>query len=285
MRQLSESVLIERSIIKKYRKQLWNPFIAAIKRYRLIQEGDRIAVCISGGKDSMLLAKLMQQLQRHSEVGFELVFLAMDPGYNKANRQKIEDNARLMQIPVQFFDSEIFDIANSVEKSPCYLCARMRRGHLYANAKELGCNKIALGHHMSDVIETTLMGMMYGSQIQGMLPRLASTNFEGMELIRPMYCILESDIIAWRDYNSLSFLQCACRFTENIDKSGDGIGESKRQEIKMLIKELKQTNPNVEHNLFESIHNVSVDTMPEYKLMGENHSFLERFCDKGDDIF
>ncbi|MBE7051160.1 MAG: tRNA 2-thiocytidine biosynthesis protein TtcA [Ruminococcaceae bacterium] len=284
MREMSRCTLIERSIIKKYRKQLWNPFIAAVKRYRLIQAHDKIAVCISGGKDSMLLAKLMQQLQRHSEVPFELVFLAMDPGYNRANRQKIEENARIMEIPVTFFDSEIFDIANTVQKSPCYLCARMRRGHLYANAKELGCNKIALGHHMSDVIETTLMGMMYGSQIQGMLPRLSSTNFEGMELIRPMYCILEDDIISWRDHNSLSFLQCACRFTENIDKSGDGIGESKRQEIKQLIKDLRKVNPNVEHNLFESIHNVSVDTLVEYKLGGETHSFLERFKGGGEDI-
>lgn len=284
MRELSKSVLIERSIIKKFRKQLWAPFVEAIKRYKLIQENDRIAVCISGGKDSMLLAKLMQQLKRHSEVPFELIFLAMDPGYNEANRQKIEYNASLMEIPVQFFDSEIFDIANTVTKSPCYLCARMRRGHLYANAKELGCNKIALGHHMSDVIETTLMGMMYGSQIQGMLPRLKSTNFEGMELIRPMYCIMEEDIISWRDYNELSFLQCACRFTENIDKSGDGIGESKRQEIKALIKELKKVNPDVEHNLFESIHNVSVDTMVEYKLNGEPHSFLERFDQKTEDV-
>lgn len=284
MRELSKSVLIERSIIKKFRKQLWAPFVEAIKRYKLIQENDRIAVCISGGKDSMLLAKLMQQLKRHSEVPFELIFLAMDPGYNEANRKKIEYNASLMEIPVQFFDSEIFDIANTVTKSPCYLCARMRRGHLYANAKELGCNKIALGHHMSDVIETTLMGMMYGSQIQGMLPRLKSTNFEGMELIRPMYCILEEDIISWRDYNELSFLQCACRFTENIDKSGDGIGESKRQEIKALIKELKKVNPDVEHNLFESIHNVSVDTMVEYKLNGEPHSFLERFDQKTEDV-
>ena len=284
MRELSKSVLIERSIIKKFRKQLWAPFVEAIKRYKLIQENDRIAVCISGGKDSMLLAKLMQQLKCHSEVPFELIFLAMDPGYNEANRQKIEYNASLMEIPVQFFDSEIFDIANTVTKSPCYLCARMRRGHLYANAKELGCNKIALGHHMSDVIETTLMGMMYGSQIQGMLPRLKSTNFEGMELIRPMYCILEEDIISWRDYNELSFLQCVCRFTENIDKSGDGIGESKRQEIKALIKELKKVNPDVEHNLFESIHNVSVDTMVEYKLNGEPHSFLERFDQKTEDV-
>jgi len=284
MREVSKSVLIERSIIKKYRKELWNPFIAAVKRYHLIQKNDKIAVCISGGKDSMLLAKLMQHLQKISEVPFELVFLAMDPGYNERNRRRIEENARLMEIPVTFFESEIFDIANSVEKSPCYLCARMRRGHLYANARELGCNKIALGHHMSDVIETTLMGMMYGCQIQGMLPRINSTNFEGMELIRPMYCILEDDIISWRNYNELTFLQCACRFTENIDKSGDGTGDSKRQETKLLIKSLKKTNPDIEHNLFESIHNVSVDTLVEYKLNGERHSFLEKFDSGEGDI-
>ena len=284
MRELSKSVLIERSIIKKYRKELWNPFIAAVKRYHLIQKNDKIAVCISGGKDSMLLAKLMQHLQKISEVPFELVFLAMDPGYNERNRRRIEENARLMEIPVTFFESEIFDIANSVEKSPCYLCARMRRGHLYANARELGCNKIALGHHMSDVIETTLMGMMYGCQIQGMLPRINSTNFEGMELIRPMYCILEDDIISWRNYNELTFLQCACRFTENIDKSGDGTGDSKRQETKLLIKSLKKTNPDIEHNLFESIHNVSVDTLVEYKLNGERHSLLEKFDSGEGDI-
>ncbi len=284
MRELSKSVLIERSIIKKYRKELWNPFIAAIKRYHLIQKNDKIAVCISGGKDSMLLAKLMQHLQKISEVPFDLVFLAMDPGYNERNRNRIEENARLMEIPVTFFESEIFDIANSVEKSPCYLCARMRRGHLYANAKELGCNKIALGHQMSDVIETTLMGMMYGCQIQGMLPRIKSTNFEGMELIRPMYCILEDDIVAWRNYNELTFLQCACRFTENIDKSGDGTGDSKRQETKLLIKSLKKVNPDIEHNLFESIHNVSVDTLVEYKLDGERHSFLEKFGSGEGDI-
>ena len=283
MRNLSKSVLIERSIIKKYRKQLWNPFIEAIKRYKLIQKGDKIAVCISGGKDSMLMAKLMMQLQKVSAVPFELKFMAMDPGYSTPNRQKLEENAALMEIPVEFFDTEIFDIANTVTKSPCYLCARMRRGYLYANAKEAGCNKIALGHHKSDVIETTLMGMMYGSQIQGMLPRIKSTNFEGMELIRPMYCILEDDIIAWRDYNELSFLQCACRFTENIDKSGDGIGESKRQEIKQLIKSIKKNNPNIEHNLFESIHNVKLDTLAEYKLKGEHHCFLENFED-GDNV-
>ncbi len=277
MRELSKDILIERSIIKKYRKQLWTPFVKAVKRYELIKEGDKIAVCISGGKDSFLLAKLMQELHRHSEVSFDLVFLAMDPGYNKANREKIEANARLMNIDVEIFETDIFDVANTVEKSPCYLCARMRRGYLYANAKERGCNKIALGHHMSDVIETTLMAMMHSSQLQAMLPRLKSTNFDGMELIRPMYCILEDAIEAWRDYNELSFLQCACRFTENLSELGDGTGESKRQDTKLLIKELKKTNPDIEHNLFESLHNVMVDTFPEYKLSGERHTFSERF--------
>ena len=277
MREISKDILIERSIIKKYRKQLWTPFVKAVKRYELIKEGDKIAVCISGGKDSFLLAKLMQELHRHSEVSFDLVFLAMDPGYNKANREKIEANARLMNIDVEFFETDIFDVANTVEKSPCYLCARMRRGYLYANAKERGCNKIALGHHLSDVIETTLMAMMHSSQLQAMLPRLKSTNFDGMELIRPMYCILEDAIEAWRDYNELSFLQCACRFTENLSELGDGTGESKRQDTKMLIKELKKTNPDIEHNLFESLHNVMVDTFPEYKLSGERHTFSERF--------
>ena len=276
-RELTKEQLVERSVVKKYRKSIWNPFIAAVKRYELIEEGDNIAVCISGGKDSMLLAVLMRLLQRISEVPFSVTYLVMDPGYNEINRRKIEENAAMLNIPVNVFESDIFSVADSVEKSPCYLCARMRRGHLYAKAKEMGCNKIALGHHMSDVIETTLMGMMYGSQLQGMMPRIKSTNFSGMELIRPMYCILEEDIISWKNYNELSFIQCACRFTEKMSETGDGIGESKRQEIKALIKELKKTNPQVEYNLFTSIHNVNVDTFVSYKLKGEEHSFLENF--------
>ena len=276
-RELTKEQLVERSVVKKYRKNIWNPFIAAVKRYELISEGDHVAVCISGGKDSMLLAVLMRLLQKISEVPFSVTYLVMDPGYNKINRKKIEDNAAMLNIPVTVFESDIFSVADSVTKSPCYLCARMRRGHLYAKAKELGCNKIALGHHMSDVIETTLMGMMYGSQLQGMMPRIKSTNFSGMELIRPMYCILEDDIISWKNYNELSFIQCACRFTEKMSETGDGVGESKRQEIKMLIKELKKTNPAVEYNLFTSIHNVNVDTFVSYKLKGEEHSFLENF--------
>lgn len=268
---------IEQSINKAYRKTLWRPFTAAAKRYQLIDAGDKIAVCISGGKDSMLMAKLMQMLQRHSDVPFELVYLVMDPGYTQANREKIESNAALLHIPITVFESDIFEAANNATNSPCYLCARMRRGHLYAKAKEFGCNKIALGHHMSDVIETTLMGMMYGSQLQGMLPRLKSTNFAGMELIRPLYCILEADILRWKAANNLDFLQCACKFTESCTMDADGTGGGARQQTKMLIRQLKQDNPNIERNLFNSIHRVSVDTFVGYKQNGVMHSFLERF--------
>ena len=273
-RELEPYQMIERSIVKKYKKELWNPFIQAVKRYELIQEGDKIAVCISGGKDSMLLAKLMQQLQRHSDVPFELEFLVMDPGYNPVNRQKIESNAELLQVPIRIFETDIFDVANSVTESPCYLCARMRRGHLYKNAQDLGCNKIALGHHFNDVIETTIMGMFYSGQLQGMMPKLHSTNFEGMELIRPMYCIHEDDIIAWARYNQLEFIQCACRFTE---RAAQFEGESKRKAVKKLLKDLKKENPLVEKHIFNSIHAVSLDTMVGYKTNGELHSFLERY--------
>ena len=278
-RTLENYELIERSIIKKYRGELWNPFVAAVKRYELIQSGDKIAVCISGGKDSMLMAKLMQLLQRHSEVPFEAVYLVMDPGYNEINRGKIEQNAELLHVPITVFETNIFEIANNAEESPCYLCARMRRGHLYAKAKELGCNKIALGHHLNDVIETTLMGMFYGSQLQGMLPRLKSTNFEGMELIRPLYCVRESDIIAWRNYNGLEFIQCACRFTESCTICDNGGGGSKRQEMKQLVKRLKRDNPDIERNIFNSIHNANIDTLVRYKKDGVAHSFLERLED------
>ena len=225
----------------------------------------------------MLLAKLMQQLQRHSENPFEQIFLVMDPGYNKENREKIESNAKKLNVPLTIFETDIFEITNSVAQTPCYLCARMRRGHLYNKARELGCNKIALGHHLSDVIETTVMGMFYGSQIQAMLPKLHSKNFEGMELIRPMYCINEDAVLAWKRYNNLDFIQCACRFTENINASGDGIGDSKRQEIKMLIHELRKTNPNIEKSIYNSIHAVCLDTMPGYKTKGEYHSFLDEY--------
>ncbi len=268
---------VERSITKTYRKRIWTKFISAVKEYELIAEGDRIAVCISGGKDSMLLAKLMQLLQRHSDFPFEVVFLAMDPGYTPENRAKIENNASLLGIPLNIFETDIFEIADNAEKYPCYLCARMRRGYLYKNASALGCNKIALGHHFSDVIETTVMSMFYGAQLQGMIPKLRSKNYEGMELIRPMYKIREDDIIAWKNYNNLEFLNCACRVTERSAADPNGIGESKRQEIKLLIKELKKSNPNIEKSIFNSLHNVHVDTFPGIKTGGETRSFLESY--------
>lgn len=273
-RELTLCQQAERSIIKTYRKKIWNPFIMAVKDYQLIQKGDRIAVCISGGKDSMLLAKLMQILHKHTEVPFELRFIVMDPGYNKANRMQIEKNAELLNIPIDIFETDIFKIADKTEKNPCYLCARMRRGHLYKHAKDLGCNKIALGHHFNDVIETTLIGMFYGSQLQSMPPKLHSQNFEGMELIRPMYCIKEDAIINWRNYNNLTFIQCACRLTERamFDE-----GASKRQEIKLLIKELRKTNPNIEKSIFNSVHSVCLDTMPGYKTGGKEYSFLDNY--------
>ena len=276
-RTLEPYQLVERSIITKYRKVLWNPFIEAVKRYEMIQPGDRIAVCISGGKDSMLLAKLMQQLQKHSDFPFELVFLVMDPGYNELNRRKIESNAALLNIPVTIFESDIFEVADSAGKSPCYLCARMRRGYLYSRAQELGCSKIALGHHFNDVVETTLISMFYGSQLQAMLPKLHSTNFEGMTLIRPLYCVLEDDIIAWARDNSLEFIQCACRLTERSAADTGDVNVSKRKEIKLLLRRLRQGNPNIEKSIFNSIHAVALDTMPGFKTGGVEHSFLERF--------
>ena len=276
-KELTREQQIERSIITTYRKELWSPFVLAVKKYRLIDEGDKIAVCISGGKDSMLLAKLMQQLQRHSEVKFELVFLVMDPGYNEINRKKIEENAKLLNVPITVFESKIFETADALSgDNPCYLCARMRRGHLYAKAKELGCNKIALGHHKSDVIETTVMGMLYGGQLQGMLPRIKSSNFEGMELIRPLYCVLEQDILRWKEYNGLDFIACACKFVQKT-AGGDDDTFSARKRVKAWIAELKKENTNVENNIFQSIHNVQLDTLAEYKAGGEKHSFLEKF--------
>ena len=276
-RELTPRETAERSLIKTYRKSIWNPFIAAVKRYELIEPGDRIAVCISGGKDSVILAKLMQELQRHTSQPFELVFMVMDPGYKPENRKLIEDNAALLGIPITIFDSDIFDVTVSVEKNPCYLCARMRRGFLYAKAQELGCNKIALGHHFSDVIETTVMGLFYGGQLQAMPPKLRSKNFPGMELIRPLYCVHEEAIIAWKNYNHLQFLQCACRFTEERDAAGDGVGHSKRQEIKFLLRELKKTNPNIEKSIFQGINGIQLDTFPGFKHRGVFHSFPELY--------
>ena len=274
-RELTPQETAERSLIKTYRKTLWNPFIAAVKRYELVSPGDRIAVCISGGKDSMVLAKLMQELQRHTDQPFSLVFLAMDPGYNPANRQLLEANAERLGVPLTVFEIGIFDVTTQVEKNPCYLCARMCRGSLYAHAQKLECNKIALGHHFSDVIETTLLGLFYGAQLQAMPPKLRSKNFPGMELIRPLYCVHEDAIVAWKNYNQLRFLQCACRFTEARDASGDGIGESKRQEMKLLLRRLKQENPNIEKSIFRAIHGVQLDTFPGFKYRGAAYSLLD----------
>ena len=280
-RELAPYQLVERSIQKKYRDVLWTPFIAAVKRYELISTGDKIAVCISGGKDSMLMAKLLQMLQRHSEVPFELVYLVMDPGYNAVNHQKIESNAQFLHIPITVFETNIFDVANNTDKSPCYLCAKMRRGHLYSKAQSLGCNKIALGHHFSDVVETTVMAMFYGSQLQAMPPKLRSQNFPGMELIRPLYCIHEDDILAWKRYNELEFIQCACRFTENCTMCDNGGGGSKRQEIKTLLRRLRRDNPNIEKSIFNAIHSVCLDTMVGYKSGGIEHTFTEIYNARG----
>lgn len=268
---------IEKSIIKTYRKEIWKKFTKAINEYELIKDGDRIAVCISGGKDSMLMAKLFQELYRHGKRNFELVYLVMNPGYNEFNYQTIKDNARLLNIPIQVFESEIFDIVADVDESPCYLCARMRRGHLYSKAKELGCNKIALGHHFDDVIETVLMGMLYGAQIQTMMPKLKSKNFEGMELIRPMYLIREKDIIRWKNFNELYFIQCACRLTESCNVCGGTEQGSMRGEVKRLISELVKNNPYIEMNIFRSVENVNLDTIISYKKDGIKHSFLDEY--------
>ena len=275
-RTLEKHTEIERSIIKKFRKPIWNNFIGAVKEYKLISPGDKIAVCISGGKDSMLLAKCMQQLEKHSEVPFEAVYLVMDPGYNKKNRELIEYNARLMNIDIKIFESDIFDVTLRAGGSPCYLCARMRRGCLYSTAKSLGCNKIALGHHFNDVIETVLMSMMYSSEIKTMLPKLRSTNFEGMELIRPLYRVKEKDIIAFAKYNGLEFLQCACKFTEESTQKED---LSKRKEIKSLIEYIKTQNPEADDNIFRSLHNVNLAALPGWRERdsGEVHSFTEDY--------
>lgn len=268
----------EESIRGKFHRKLFTPFAKACKNYRLISEGDHIAVCISGGKDSMLMAKLFQEIQRHRKVSFDLTFLVMDPGYNARNRELIESNAKALGVDITIFESTIFDAVDTIEKSPCYICARMRRGYLYSKAKELGCNKIALGHHYDDVIETILMGMLHGAQIQTMMPKLHSTNFTGMELIRPMYLIRESDICAWRDYNELFFLQCACHFTDACaDFRSDEITPSKRLETKKLIAALKKDNPYIESNIFNSVENVNLDTVISYKKNGKRHSFLEDY--------
>lgn len=267
---------IERSIIKKYRKEIWCKFTTAVNDYQLLQQGDRIAVCISGGKDSMLCAKLLQEIKRHGKFDFGLEFIVMDPGYNKENRRQIEQNAKLLNIPIKIFESNIFSVVETIYDSPCYLCARMRRGHLYTYAKELGCNKIALGHHFDDVIETTMMSMLYSGQMKSMMPKLHSTNFPGMELIRPMYLIKESDIIAWQRYNQLTFIQCACRFTENLANQ-DKRATSKREEMKTLIKQLRTVSPFIDSNIFRSTHNVNLDTMIGWERHHKKYSFLDEY--------
>ena len=274
---------IELSIVNKFRRPVWTKFLKGIKEYDLIQEGDKIAVCISGGKDSMLMAMCMKRLQRYSKVPFEVVFLVMNPGYNEINYQKIRENAALLNIPIQVFETGIFDAVAKVDQHPCYLCARMRRGNLYKTAQALGCNKIALGHHFDDVIETILMGMLYGSQMQTMMPKLHSENYPGMQLIRPMYLVREADIIRWKQYNDLQFIQCACRFTENCTMCDNGGGGSKRQEIKTLLKQLRAVNPAVDMNIFRSVENVNLQTIISYHRGEEYHHFLDDF-DEGRSI-
>ncbi len=270
---------VEQSLTGKFKKDIFGKFYKAIKEYKLIAEGDNIAVCISGGKDSMLMAKLFQEYKRHSNLNFDVRYLVMDPGYAKANREIIEENARRLHVPITVFETDIFESVYNVDKSPCYLCARMRRGYLYNFAKQLGCNKIALGHHYDDVIETILMGMLHGAQIQTMMPKLHSTNFEGMELIRPLYLIREDDIKAWRDYNDLHFIQCACKFTDTCTSCNNGQNHSKRQETKLLIRELKKSNPDVEKCIFKSVENVQLNTVIAYKKDGIKHSFLDEYDD------
>ncbi len=270
---------IERSIIKKYRKEIWSRFVRAVQDYELIKENDNIMVCISGGKDSFLLAKCIQELQRHGKIKFSAHYVVMDPGYNDYNKEFIFDNAEILNVPIEMFQSNIFDVVASVDsKSPCYLCAKMRRGYLYSKAQKLGCNKIALGHHFDDVIETTLLSMFYGSEIKTMMPKLYSDNFEGIELIRPLYLVKEEDIIAWKKFNELTFINCACRFTEGCSLINDGT--SKRKEIKELIKNLKKINKNIDYNIFKSLDNINLNCVLGVKKDGIYHSFLDDYNDK-----
>lgn len=270
---------IEKSIIKKYRKEIWAKFIEAIKTYELIQDNDKIMVCISGGKDSFLLAKCIQELKRHGKINFEARYVVMDPGYNEYNRKYIEDNARILNIPIEIFESDIFDVVSTIDsKSPCYLCAKMRRGYLYNKAKEIGCNKIALGHHFDDVIETTLLSMFYGAEIKTMMPKLHSDNYEGLELIRPLYLVKEGAIISWRNYNELTFINCACRFTEGCSLINDGT--SKRKEMKELVKKMRQINREIDHNIFKSMDNVNLNCVLGTKKNGEYKSFLDEYNEK-----
>ena len=266
---------IERSIIKKFRKEIWRQFVKAVKDYELIKENDKIMVCISGGKDSFLLAKCIEELSKHSDIPFTAKYVVMNPGYTEVNKELILENAKIMNVDIEMFSSDIFEVVDKTDRSPCYLCARMRRGCLYNKAKELGCNKIALGHHFDDVIETTLLSMLYGSEIKTMMPKLHSENFEGLELIRPLFLVKEEAIIAWAKYNELKFLNCACRFTEKTSYDEDT--SSKRKEMKQLIKELKKVNPNVDMNIFKSLENVNLDTVIAYRKNGEMHSFLDEY--------
>ena len=267
---------IERSIITKYRKDIWSKFVKGVTDYELIKENDNIMVCISGGKDSFLLAKCVQELQKHGKVKFNAHYVVMDPGYNEYNRQFIEDNAKTLNVPIEIFESDIFDVVSTVEsKSPCYLCARMRRGYLYKKAQDLGCNKIALGHHFDDVIETTLLSMFYGSEIKTMMPKLHSDNFDGIDLIRPLYLVKEESIISWKKYNELTFINCACRFTEGCSLINDGT--SKRKEMKELIKNMRKTNPKVDQNIFKALDNVNMSCILGWHKDGENYSFLDEY--------
>ena len=264
----------ERSIVRKYRRKLWLPFLSAVKQYRLIEEGDRVAACISGGKDSMLMAKCLQHLQKYSDFPFKVEYLGMDPGYKKENRKKMEENAAALGLPVTIFDTRVFEIAEQSGKTPCYLCAKMRRGCLYKHAQALGCNKIALGHHFDDVIETILMSMFYGAEVRTMMPKLHSLHYPGMELIRPLYLVREADIVAWGRYNGLQFLRCACRFTEQC---AEGTHDSKRQEMKRLLARLRAENPNIDKNIFHSVENVNLETVIAYRKGGESHHFLDDY--------
>ena len=274
---------VERSIIKTYRRKIWSKFTKAIRDYELVKEGDCIAVCISGGKDSMLMAKCFQELHRHTDVPFTVKYIVMDPGYSQANRQVIEENAKKLDIPIEIFTSDIFENVFNIKKNPCYICARMRRGHLYNYAKQLGCNKIALGHHFDDVIETILMSMLYGGQIQTMMPKLHSNHFEGMEVIRPLYLIHEDDIKAWAKFNDLYFIQCACKFTDTCSSEACKTQpKSKRMEMKYLIRDLKKTNPFVEQNIFKSVENVSLKTIIAYKDDEHKHHFLDDYDEWGE---
>lgn len=278
---LTRAQEIERSIVKKFKKDIWRNFTKAINEYQMIQDGDKIAVCISGGKDSMLMAKLFQELKRHGRNNFDVVFLVMNPGYNDLNYQMILENAKILEVPITVFETQIFETVVDIEDSPCYLCARMRRGYLYSKAQELGCNKIALGHHFDDVIETIVMGMMYGGQVQTMMPKLHSTNFPGMELIRPLYLIREKDIIHWCDYNNLKFIRCACKFTERSEAAKDDKEQiSKRKEVKKLIATIEKDNPYVPMNIFRSVENVNLSTIIAYKSDGVKHHFLEKYNDE-----